>query len=264
MVATNALELGIDIGGLDACVLNGFPGTIASMWQQAGRAGRDERPSVAVLVAGADQLDQWLMTHPRQVFTRPPEPAVVNRSNPSVLLPQLACAAYERPLTPADEPWWGDDLADGVRQLVLGDRLRLRNGAAYWQGRGTPAPGIGLRSGSPDEFRIAEPDGRLVGTVDASRAFEQVHPGAIYLHLGQQYRVLELDLDERVALVEPVDVDEYTQVRSQMQVSILGADDLSEVGRVRAVPRAGRDRHRGGRLRAPRQPHPPGASGARS
>ncbi len=231
VVATNALELGIDVGGLDACILNGFPGTIASMWQQAGRAGRDERPSVAVLVAGADQLDQWLMTHPRQVFTRPPEPAVVNRSNPSVLLPQLACAAYERPLTPADEPWWGDDLADGVRQLVLGDRLRLRNGAAYWQGRGTPAPGIGLRSGSPNEFRIAEPDGRLVGTVDASRAFEQVHPGAIYLHLGQQYRVVDLDLDDRVALVEPVAVDEYTQVRSQMQVSILGADGLSEVGR---------------------------------
>jgi DEAD/DEAH box helicase domain-containing protein len=231
VVATNALELGIDVGGLDACILNGFPGTIASMWQQAGRAGRDERPSVAVLVAGADQLDQWLMTHPRQVFTRSPEPAVVNGSNPSVLLPQLACAAYERPLTPADETWWGDDLADGVRQLVLGDRLRLRNGAAYWQGRGTPAPGIGLRSGSPQEFRIAEADGRVVGTVDASRAFEQVHPGAIYLHLGQQYRVLALDLDDRVALVESVAVDEYTQVRSQMQVSILGADDLSEVGR---------------------------------
>ena len=231
VVATNALELGIDVGGLDACILNGFPGTIASMWQQAGRAGRDERPSVAVLVAGTDQLDQWLMAHPREVFTRPPEPAVVNRSNPSVLLPQLACAAYERPLTPDDEPWWGDDLADGVRQLVLGDRLRLRNGAAYWQGRGTPAPGIGLRSGSPDEFRIAEADGRLVGTVDGSRAFEQVHPGAIYLHLGQQYRVVTLDLDDRVALVEPVVVDEYTQVRSQMQVSILGADDLREVGR---------------------------------
>jgi DEAD/DEAH box helicase domain-containing protein len=184
-----------------------------------------------VLVAGTDQLDQWLMRHPRQVFTRAPEPAVVNTSNPSVLLPQLACAAYEQPLTPSDETWWGDDLADGVRQLVLGDRLRLRGGAAYWQGRGTPARGIGLRSGSPNEFRIAELDGRLVGTVDASRAFEQVHPGAIYLHLGQQYRVTALDLDERTALVEPVTVDEYTQVRSQMQVTILSADDMSTVGR---------------------------------
>jgi DEAD/DEAH box helicase domain-containing protein len=185
---------------------------------------------VAVLVAGADQLDQWLMAHPRAVFTRPPEPAVVNGANPSVLLPQLACAAYEQPLRAVDEVWWDDDLADGVRQLVLGDRLRLREGAAYWQGRGTPARGIGLRSGSPDEYRIAEADGRLVGTVDASRAFEQVHPGALYLHLGQQYRVVRLDLDERVALVEPVLVDEYTQVRSEMQVTIFGADDSRPVG----------------------------------
>ena len=233
VVATNALELGIDVGGLDACILNGFPGTIASMWQQAGRAGRDERPSVAVLVAGTDQLDQWLMTHPRQVFTRPPEPAVVNRANPSVLVPQLACAAYEEPLTPADEAWGGDDLADGVRQLVVADRLRLRNGAGYWQGRGTPAPGIGLRSGSPDEFRIEEIDGRLVGTVDASRAFEQVHPGAIYLHLGQQYRVLSLELDERAAYVEPVAVDEYTQARSTMQVTVLATDEERAAGRAR-------------------------------
>jgi DEAD/DEAH box helicase domain-containing protein len=233
VVATNALELGIDVGGLDACILNGFPGTIASMWQQAGRAGRDERPSVAVLVAGTDQLDQWLMTHPRQAFTRSPEPAVVNRANPSVLVPQLACAAYEEPLTPADETWWGDDLADGVRQLVVADRLRLRNGAGYWQGRGTPAPGIGLRSGSPDEFRIEEIDGRLVGTVDASRAFEQLHPGAIYLHLGQQYRVLSLELDERAAYVEPVAVDEYTQARSAMQVTVLATDDERAASRAR-------------------------------
>ena len=96
VVATSALELGIDVGGLDACVLNGFPGTIASMWQQAGRAGRDQQRSLAVLVAGDDQLDQWLMAHPREVFTRPPEPAVVNLPNPFVLLPHLACAAYER------------------------------------------------------------------------------------------------------------------------------------------------------------------------
>jgi len=150
-----------------------------------------------------------------------------------VLVPQLACAAYEEPLTPADEAWWGDDLADGVRQLVVADRLRLRNGAGYWQGRGTPAPGIGLRSGSPDEFRIEEIDGRLVGTVDASRAFEQVHPGAIYLHLGQQYRVLSLELDERAAYVEPVAVDEYTQARSTMQVTVLATDEERAAGRAR-------------------------------
>jgi DEAD/DEAH box helicase domain-containing protein len=232
VVATNALELGVDIGGLDACILNGYPGTIASMWQQAGRAGRAEDPSVAVLVAGTDQLDQWVMANPTEVFSRPPEPAVVNLANSSVLLPHLACAAYEQPLRPADEQWWGSDVHDAVRRLVRRDQLRVRGGAAYWQGRGTPARGIGLRSGSSEEFRIvAAADERLVGTVDSSRAFEQVHPGAIYLHLGQQYRVEELDLDERVAFVDPVEVDEYTQVRSQMQVAIRRTDDARSAGR---------------------------------
>src|SRR4051812_41879097 len=117
VVATNALELGIDVGGLDACILNGFPGTIASMWQQAGRAGRDERPSVAVLVAGADQLDQWLMTHPRQVFTRPPEPAGGNPANPSGLLPPLARAPHQRPPTPPPQPGGGGDPPQGGRPL---------------------------------------------------------------------------------------------------------------------------------------------------
>ncbi len=231
VVATSALELGVDIGGLDAGVLNGFPGTIASMWQQAGRAGRGDDGSLAVLVAGTDQLDQWLMAHPREVFTRAPEPAVINLVNPSVLLPQLACAAYEQPLTTDDERWWGDELAEGVRRLVLSDQIRLREGRAYWSGRGAPAPGIGLRSGSPDEYRIAEPDGRLVGTVDASRAFEQVHPGAIYLHLGQQYRVEALETDERMAVVVPVECDEYTQARAETSVSILGEERQHAVGR---------------------------------
>ncbi|HEX7276137.1 MAG TPA: DEAD/DEAH box helicase, partial [Acidimicrobiales bacterium] len=134
VAATNALELGIDVGGLDACILDGFPGTIASMWQQAGRAGRQRQQSAAVLVAGEDQLDQWLMAHPSEVFSRSPEPAVVNPGNPFVLDPHLACAAYELPLTPDDEAWWGDDLDEGVRRLVLDDRLRLRDGRAVYAG----------------------------------------------------------------------------------------------------------------------------------
>ena len=233
VVATSALELGIDVGGLDACVLNGFPGTLASMWQQAGRAGRRDDPAVIVLVAGQDQLDQWFMQHPREVFSRPIEPAVVNLSNPQILMPHLACAAFERPLRLDDEAYWGDALADGVRDLVQTDRLRLRDGAAYWQGRGQPANGIGLRSGSMQEFQIREADGRLVGTVDGARAFDQVHPGAIYLHLGQQYRVIDLDLDELAAIVETVEVDEYTQVRSQMDVSVLDTEQSTSVGRSR-------------------------------
>ncbi len=232
VVATTALELGIDVGGLDACVIDGFPGTVASLRQQAGRAGRTTQRSLAVLVAGSDQLDQWLMAHPREVFTRPPEPAVVNLSNPFVLLPHLACAAYEAPLSLDDERWWGEDLGEGVRQLVLGDRLVLRNRRAVWSGRGAPAPGIGLRTGSSEEYRIAEDDGRLVGTVDGARAFEAVHPGAIYLHQGQSFRVVSLDLDDRAAIVEPIDDDEYTQVRSETNVQILSTEATRTIGRV--------------------------------
>src|SRR5690606_3717881 len=108
---------GVDIGGLDACVLDGYPGTIASLWQQIGRAGRERQESLAVLVAGDDQLDQWFMTHPLDLFHRPPEPAVVNTANPDILAPHLACAAYERPLTRADARFWGELLDDGVRDL---------------------------------------------------------------------------------------------------------------------------------------------------
>ncbi len=236
VVATTALELGIDVGGLDACVLNGFPGTIASMWQQAGRAGREAQTSVAALVAGDDQLDQWFMHHPRELFTRPPEPAVVNPSNPHVLLRHLTCAAYELPLTPRDEQWWPDLLDDGVRTLVLDDRLKVRPAShrrgvqAVWAGRGWPARGVGLRNAGDDEFRIAQPDGTLVGTVDGSRALRLVHPGAVYLHQGRVWRVADLDLDDRVALVEPADGGEYTQPRSATEIAILDTEQSQSIG----------------------------------
>ncbi|HEX4904222.1 MAG TPA: DEAD/DEAH box helicase [Acidimicrobiales bacterium] len=230
VVATSALELGIDIGNLDACVLSGFPGTIASMWQQAGRAGRAQQQSLAVLIAGEDQLDQWLMAHPSEVFTRPPEPAVVNPTNPFVLLPHLACAAYELPLTPDDERWWGDALDDGVRELVQDEQLKVRAGRAYWAAHGSPAHRVGLRTGSSLEYRIARPDGQLIGTVDESRAFEQVHPGAVYLHQGQAWKVVDLDLDDRVAYVEPSAGDEMTQTRSDTDIRILAVDRVERIG----------------------------------
>jgi len=233
VVATTALELGVDVGGLDACVLNGFPGTIASMWQQAGRAGRTQRRSLAVLVAGADQLDQWLMAHPNDVFTRSPEPAVVNPTNPFVLQPHIGCAAYEQPLTTDDDLWWGEALEEGVRKLVLDDQLRIRQGRAVWAGRGSPAWGVGLRSGGTGEFRIADAHGELIGTVDEARAFELVHPGAVYLHQGQAYRVDQLDLEDRAAIVETTSGDEQTQARSETSIRILEGEAVKDVGRAR-------------------------------
>lgn len=236
VVATSALELGIDVGGLDAVVLDGFPGTIASMWQQAGRAGRDASTSIAVLVAGEDQLDQWFVHHPDELFERPPEPAVINPANPYILHPHLACAAFELPLTDDDERWWPDLLDDGIRDLVVDDLLRIRPPTAraplgaVWAGRGRPASRVGLRSANAGEVRIAIDDGTLIGTVDGARAMRLVHPGSIYLHQGVAWKVTGLDLDDRVAIVELHDGGEYTQPRAVTDVAILSTDDERRVG----------------------------------
>ncbi|MEQ8719539.1 MAG: DEAD/DEAH box helicase [Acidimicrobiales bacterium] len=235
VVATSALELGVDIGGLDACVLNGFPGTIAAMWQQAGRAGRSSGESIAVLVAGEDQLDRWLVEHPHEVFSRPPEPAVVNLANPFVLDPHLACAAFEAPLSHDDERWWPGMLDDGVRRLVCDDQLRTRRRAAgpfaVWTGHGRPGTNLSLRSGSAGEVRIVTSDGTLIGTVDEARSHTSVHDGAIYLHRGATYRVQTLDLDGREAVVEPCDGDEYTQARSDTTIVVTGTESTRRAGR---------------------------------
>jgi len=233
VAATNALELGIDVGWLDACILNGFPGTIASMWQQAGRAGRTQQRSLAVLVAGEDALDQWFVAHPNELFTRSPEPAVINPSNPFVLDPHVACAAYERPLSPADDAeYWGEDLDDAVLRLVQADRLVVRRGRAVHAGRPSPASQVSLRTGSNNEYRIVTgDDARLIGTVEEARAFSSVHEGAVYLHQGQHYVVRSLDLADRAAWVEAADPDYYTQARSETDVRVLDAEQSVPVGR---------------------------------
>jgi DEAD/DEAH box helicase domain-containing protein len=240
VVSTSALELGVDVGGLDACVMNGFPGTIASMWQQAGRAGRRSSPSVTVLVGGDDQLDRYLMRHPSEVFSRPPEPSVVNTANPFILDPHLACAAYELPLSYDDRRWWTDEeLHDGIRDLVHDDELRLRrrrrNGTeepfAHWCGTGYPSRGISLRSGSSGEVRIVDHHtDRLIGTVDEARAHSSVHTGAIYLHRGNAFEVVSLDLVQMQARVVEADGGEYTQARSSTDIRVLGVEQQRTVG----------------------------------
>jgi DEAD/DEAH box helicase domain-containing protein len=225
VVATSALELGIDVGSLDAVVLNGFPGTLSSMRQQVGRAGRTRRRAAAVLIAGDDQLDQWYARHPRELLERPAEAVVVNPDNPFVARAQVACAAHELPLTHADERWFGDVLDDVVRDLVLDDELKPRGGAMYWSGRESPAARVGLRTGSSLECQLVDAAGQLVGTVDASRAFHVAHPGAIYLHQGRQYRVRGLDVDHHVAVLDPADdADEHTQPREETDIAVLATD----------------------------------------
>lgn len=248
VATTNALELGMDIGGLDACICNGFPGTIASFRQQIGRAGRSAQQSLALLVAGDDALDQWYAAHPRELFDRPAERVVVNTANPFVLTPHLGCAAFEKPLTHADEALWtagttsscderlgtidvAEAFENSVRDMVLADELQLVNGRAVWAGRGSPASRISLRSsGGAGEIRIVGPDARLIGTVDGGRALSTLHSGALYLHQGQQYKVRTLDLDDHAAWVEPVDLDEYTQARTDTDISFIETDATSSVG----------------------------------
>jgi DEAD/DEAH box helicase domain-containing protein len=236
VVATSALELGIDVGGLDAVVVNGFPGTIASFWQQAGRAGRAGRPSAAVLVAGADQLDQWLATHPTELVHRPPEPAVINPANPYVADAHVRCAAHEMPLTHADERYWPGLLDEVVLRLarddevVVREQFRGRGPQALYCGGGWPAHGVGLRVGAGGELAIRSVEGEPVGTVELGRACEQVHPGASYLHSGQSWRVVELDLDDRIAVVEPDDGATYTVARSDVDIRVVGTDTTRRLG----------------------------------
>ncbi len=237
VVATSALELGVDIGGLDACVLDGFPGTIASLRQQAGRAGRQGGRALAVLVAGEDQLDQYLMAHPDEVFTRQPEPAVVNLANEAVLVPHLACASYELALTHADEKWWPGILDEGVRRLVHAGGLRIRRRPtgpmAVWDGRGVPTHRVTLRRGGGGQVRILDPHDQLVGTVDRGRATAVVHPGAVYLHQGDAWLVTGLDLTTGMASVIPHHGDEFTSPRTEVDLRVLCIDTERSVGAAR-------------------------------
>ncbi|MBO0893104.1 MAG: DUF1998 domain-containing protein, partial [Acidimicrobiales bacterium] len=241
VVATTALELGVDIAGLDACVMDGFPGTMSSFRQRAGRVGRSGRTSLTVLVAGADALDQWVMAHPEELLRRPPEPAVVNPANPFVVDPHLDCAAYEQPLSTEDERWWGppglEDGAfdDAVRRLVVTDRLAVRGERAVHVGLARPAGRVSLRTGSGREYRIIDLKGDLIGTTEESRAFSTVYPGAIYLHQGQHYRVEHLDVEEQVAWVSETEAEEATEARSETEIAVLGCDRERHVGRCRLV-----------------------------
>lgn len=213
VVSTNALELGIDVGGLDAAVLVGFPPTIASTWQQAGRAGRSTRDALAVVVAYEDPIDQYLMRHPQYFFARTPESAVLDPENATILRSQLACAAAELPLTDDDRALFGSGSDPVLHDLLHDGLLAEVRGRRFWSDPEAPARCVSLRMMSSDTVTIVEADRgeRVLGTVDAISAPELVYPGAIYLHEGDSYFVRALDLVAKLALVERRDTDYYTQ-----------------------------------------------------
>jgi DEAD/DEAH box helicase domain-containing protein len=234
IASTNALELGIDIGSLDAAVLTGYPGTRASMWQQAGRAGRREEGSLAILVAQDDPLDQYLVTHPEDLFDKPPEAAVIDPTNRFVLEPHLACAAREHPIAEEELPIFGEAAVAAAARMEEAGRLVRRRGTLHERGRGSPHRQIDIRSASGSVYSIViEGTGELIGTVDESRAFVNVHQGAIYLHQGEQFEVTDLDIAQKVAVVRRTEADFYTQSRDVTDISV---EDVADEDRTGDVP----------------------------
>ncbi|HEY6181090.1 MAG TPA: DEAD/DEAH box helicase, partial [Terriglobales bacterium] len=226
VVATNALELGIDVGSLDACVMAGYPGSIASTWQRAGRAGRRAGSSCAVFVASSAPLDQFIVQHPDYFFDRSPEHAHIRPDNLEILVNHLKCAAFELPISP-DEQFGRVDVPVLCEQLSEAGFLHLSAGDWHWIDEAYPADTVSLRAVTSDNFIIIDATGEdkgnpeVIGEVDFSSALTTVHPKAIYIHQGQQYHVDNLDFDKRKAYVRPVNVDYYTDAIRYTQVRVL-------------------------------------------
>ena len=223
VTATNALELGVDVGGLDATVMTGYPGTVASTWQQAGRAGRGGEESLSVLVAHDNPLDQFLMRHPDYFFGRPHERAIVDPDNRRILAQHLLCAVYERALSPEDLPRFGPNARAALRTLEEENKILYRNGKWHFGGGEYPAATVNIRSASDGTYRIANEasGGRMVGTMESALAFKTLHEGAIYLHLGETYKVESLDIAAKTANVRPIEANYYTEARENSHILIL-------------------------------------------
>jgi DEAD/DEAH box helicase domain-containing protein len=234
VVATNALELGIDIGGMGAAVLTGYPGTIAGTWQQAGRAGRQTEASLAALITTANPLDQFLARHPDYFFGRSPEQALINPDNLLILLGHLRCAAFELPFR-AGESFGhleGAQVAEFLQFLQQAGVLHQSGDRYFWMADRYPAQDISLRNASLETVVLQARDGdewTTIGQVDQASAHWMVHPGAVYLHEGQAYLVEELDLEQHIARLRPADVDYYTQPRLETTVQLLDKVDEAEV-----------------------------------
>jgi DEAD/DEAH box helicase domain-containing protein len=231
LATTNALELGIDVAGLDAVLVCGWPGRRASLWQQAGRAGRRGGEALAVLVARDDPLDTFLVHHPEAVFAQDVEATVLDPANPYVLGPHLCAAAAELPVTEDDVDLFGSDARALLDALTARGALRRRPGGWFWT-RPDGASGLAdLRGTGGDPVRIVESaTGRVVGTVDHDASHHAAHPGAVYVHQGGTWRVTSLDLDGHVALVEPAPGDVVTQAREVSDVRVLAERDRCEWG----------------------------------
>ncbi|MBA9027766.1 DEAD/DEAH box helicase [Peribacillus huizhouensis] len=227
VVSTNALELGVDIGQLQVCIMTGYPGSIASAWQQAGRAGRRHGEALIIMVGSSNALDQYIVLHPEYFFTRNPETARINPDNLVILVDHLKCAAYELPFKKGD--LFGQTEIMDVLEFLTEERVLHQNGDKwYWMNDAFPAHNISLRSASQENVVIIDqtesPNHQVIGEMDTFSAMTLLHDEAIYLHQGTQYQVERLDWEEKKAYVREVNVDYYTDANLAVQLSVLEID----------------------------------------
>ncbi|TCP31537.1 DEAD/DEAH box helicase domain-containing protein [Scopulibacillus darangshiensis] len=227
VVSTNALELGVDIGQLQVCIMTGYPGSVASTWQQAGRAGRRQDEAVIILVASSSPLDQYITQHPDYFFDRNPEEARINPDNLIILVDHIKCAAYELPFN-EEETFDGVEIQDICQFLNDQDVLHFQAGKWFWMNDAFPATNISLRSASQENVVIIDQtvqgNVKVIGEMDRFSAMTMLHEEAIYLHQGEQYQVEELDWEEKKAYVRQVDVNYYTDANLAVQLDVLDVD----------------------------------------
>ena len=223
VVSTSALEMGIDIGYLDICLLVGYPGTIINTWQRGGRVGRSGRESMVILIGKSDALDQYFMKHPDDLFERPFEAAVLDPDNPYVIEAHLPCAAAEIPLTLRDETFWPGDLIGHLEKLEREGRLnRTAEGEPTWfSSKRNPQLSVNIRSAGETYSIFERETGQAIGTVDGIRAFKECHPGAIYLHRARQYEVDRLLIDKKDIVVHRSNLKYFTRTRSEKDTEII-------------------------------------------
>ena len=229
VVSTNALELGIDIGGLDVAIMAGFPGSIASSWQQAGRAGRSAALSLAIMVASSGPIDQYIMAHPEYFLARPPESAHLDPDNLFILMDHLKCAVFELPFGDGDE--FGGPVDELLQELQQEGVVRHTGGRWYWSDRSYPSEEISLRSATSDNVVIVDTTSggnRVIGEMDRPSAKELIFDNAIYLHRGSQYVVKQLDIANRRCYVETSTVNYYTDAVVKTDIKVLTEDYRQE------------------------------------
>ena len=238
VISTSALELGIDIGDLDATVITGYPGSVSSTWQMAGRSGRRGEVSLSFLLASENPLDQYIISHPEDFFSRSPESALINPDNPYILSSHILCAAWELPISERDEAFFGEGMWEIIKGLE-GDFLKERGGKWFLSPKiYYPAQDVNIRSSEKNYLLIEDGSGRLLETIDGGVALSQIHPGAIYLHQGETYFVKELDLEKRIARAIKVDVDYYTEAKEIEEINVLRerkGEDVIHFGDVRVT-----------------------------